>query len=121
MSIPKAANRWRWYLKAGLATVINAVGRLGTPLRVDGGYRPLVLGYHRVVEDFEAAARGDMASMLISAAMFERHIDFLGRHFTFVTPDEVGEAVRSGRPFAKPVAAITFDDGYADVYEHAVP
>lgn len=121
MTIPKAATRWRWYLKAGVATVINTVGRLRTPLRVDGGYRPLVLGYHRVVEDFDTAVRGDMASMLISTAMFERHIDFLARHFSFVSLDEVGEAVRSSRPFPTPVAAITFDDGYADVFEHAVP
>jgi peptidoglycan/xylan/chitin deacetylase (PgdA/CDA1 family) len=121
MTIPKAAARWRWYLKAGLATVLNALGTHGTPLRVAGGYRPLVLGYHRVVEDFDEAVRHEMASMLISAAMFERHVDFLARHFTFVSLDEVGEAVRRGIPFAKPVAAITFDDGYADVFDHAVP
>jgi peptidoglycan/xylan/chitin deacetylase (PgdA/CDA1 family) len=120
MTIPKAA-RWRWYLKAGLATVINAISTRGTPLRLADGYRPLVLGYHRVVENFAESVRHDMASMLISAAMFERHLDFLGRHFKFVSLDEVGEAVRLGIQFAHPVAAITFDDGYADVFEHAVP
>lgn len=121
MTIPKAAARWRWYVKAGLATVINAIGKRGTPLRVDGGYRPLVLGYHRVVENFDESVRNDMPSMLISAAMFERHLDFLGRHFAFVSPDEVGEAVRCGRPFDRPVVAITFDDGYEDVFQHALP
>lgn len=121
MTIPNPASRWRWHLKAGLATVINAIGRLGTPLRVNGGYRPLVLGYHRVVADFEEAVRHEMASMLISAAMFERHLDFLGRKFRFISLDEVGEAVRSGTPFPEPVAAVTFDDGYEDVYQHAIP
>jgi peptidoglycan/xylan/chitin deacetylase (PgdA/CDA1 family) len=119
MTIPKPAARWRWYLKTGLASVINA--SRGTALRVDGGYRPLVLGYHRVVEDFDQAVQHDMPSMLISAAMLERHIDFLGRHFSFVSVDEIGEAARHGRAFEKPVAAITFDDGYADVFEHAIP
>lgn len=113
--------RWRWYVKAGLATVINAVGSKHTPLRNMDGYRPLVLGYHRIVEDFDAAVDHEMPSMLTSVSMFERHIDFLGRHFAFVSLDEVGEAVRLGTRFARPVAAITFDDGYADVYEHAVP
>lgn len=121
MTIPKSASRWRWYVKAGLATVISALARRGTALKVEGGYRPLVLGYHRVVENFDESVRNDMPSMLISAAMFERHIDFLARHFTFVSPDEVGEAARQGRPFEKPVAAITFDDGYEDVYELGVP
>jgi peptidoglycan/xylan/chitin deacetylase (PgdA/CDA1 family) len=121
MTIPKAASRWRWHLKAGLATMIHAIGGRGTPLRVPGGYRPLVLGYHRLVEDFESASKCEMASMLISTAMFERHLDFLGRHFKFVSLDEVGEAARNRRPFTEPVVAVTFDDGYEDVYELAIP
>jgi peptidoglycan/xylan/chitin deacetylase (PgdA/CDA1 family) len=121
MTIPSVSSRWRWHLKAGLATVINAVRRHGTPLRIDGGYRPLVVGYHRVVADFDAASRHDNPSMLISAAMFERHMDFLGRHFQFVPLDAVGAAIRNRIPFSRPVAAVTFDDGYEDVFENAIP
>jgi len=33
-------------------------------------YRPLVIGYHRVVENFEAESRVEMPSMLTSVAMF---------------------------------------------------
>jgi peptidoglycan/xylan/chitin deacetylase (PgdA/CDA1 family) len=120
MTITKSASRWRWHVKAGLANLITAVGNR-TSLRVKGGYRPLVLGYHRVVTDFEEAARHDMPSMLIGTAMFERHLDSLGRHFRFVSLDEVGQAVQSGTAFREPVAAVTFDDGYADVYENAMP
>ncbi|HEY6362989.1 MAG TPA: polysaccharide deacetylase family protein, partial [Vicinamibacterales bacterium] len=83
--------------------------------------RPLVLGYHRVVDDFEAAARTEMPSMLTSAKMFEHHLDYIGRHFRFVSVDEIGKQVAGGRPFSTPVAAVTFDDGYRDVYEHAYP
>jgi peptidoglycan/xylan/chitin deacetylase (PgdA/CDA1 family) len=53
--------------------------------------------------------------------MFERHIDWLGRHFRFAGVDEIGEHIRSGEPFDEPVVAITFDDGYRDVYEQAFP
>jgi peptidoglycan/xylan/chitin deacetylase (PgdA/CDA1 family) len=83
--------------------------------------RPLVLGYHRVVDDYAAVARTEMPSMLTSAAMFERHLDCIGRHFTFATLDDIGAHIASGRPFDRPVAAVTFDDGYRDVYEHAYP
>jgi peptidoglycan/xylan/chitin deacetylase (PgdA/CDA1 family) len=62
-----------------------------------------------------------MASMLISTAMFERHLDAIGRHFRFVDVDEVGQAVQNGVPFDEPVAAVTFDDGYRDIYENAMP
>jgi peptidoglycan/xylan/chitin deacetylase (PgdA/CDA1 family) len=84
-------------------------------------YRPLVLGYHRVVDDFTVASRSEMPSMLIGRAMFERHIDWLGRAFRFVTLDEIGACLESGGLFSEPVAAITFDDGYRDVYENALP
>jgi peptidoglycan/xylan/chitin deacetylase (PgdA/CDA1 family) len=83
--------------------------------------RALVLGYHRVVDDFAAAARVEMPSMLTSRDMFERHIDWLGRHFRFVGLDEIGEHALTGEPFGEPVVAITFDDGYRDVYEQAFP
>ena len=63
----------------------------------------------------------DMPSMLISTAMFERHLDWIGRHFRFVGSTRSATRVRNGVPFDEPVAAITFDDGYQDVYENAVP
>jgi peptidoglycan/xylan/chitin deacetylase (PgdA/CDA1 family) len=113
--------RWRGRLKEGAASVISRVGIPTLRPRSIRGYRPLVLGYHRVVEDFDAASRTDMPSMLISTAMFERHLDVIGRHFRFVGIDEIGQSVRYGLPFEEPVAAVTFDDGYQDVYDHALP
>lgn len=112
--------RWRGRLKKGAASVI---ARVGVPaLRRNGhSYRPLVLGYHRVVEDFDAASATDMPSMLISTAMFERHLDLIGRHFRFADLDDIGERIRTGEPFESPVAAVTFDDGYQDVCDHALP
>src|SRR5258705_2356425 len=86
-----------------------------------GQSQPLVIGYHRVVEDFEAEATVEMPSMLTSVGMFERHLDCLGRSFRFVSLDEIGDRVLNGLPFQEPVAAITFDDGYQDVYELALP
>ena len=85
------------------------------------GYQPLVVGYHRIVEDFEAEAQVEMPSMLTSLAMFEQHLDCLGKYFRFMSLDEIGDRLLNGLPFHEPVAAITFDDGYRDVYELALP
>lgn len=109
-------------MKAGLASAIAGVHeRWFSSRRSRRPLSPLILGYHRVVEDFDAATRTEMPSMLVSRAMFERHIDWVGRHFRFAGLDEIGEHVLSGVPFTEPVAAITFDDGYRDVYEQAYP
>jgi peptidoglycan/xylan/chitin deacetylase (PgdA/CDA1 family) len=121
MALHNGMPRWRARLKQGAAAVISRVSSPKLLMRRHGGYRPLVLGYHRVVEDFATAAKTDMSSMLISAAMFERHLDLVARRFRFVGLDEVGDAVRNGIPFDEPVAAVTFDDGYQDVFDNAVP
>jgi peptidoglycan/xylan/chitin deacetylase (PgdA/CDA1 family) len=113
---------WRWRLKAALAsTIARAHDRGLASIAARSVDRPLVLGYHRVVEEFGATADVEMPSMLISSRMFERHLDCIGRHFTFVSLDDIGEHAAGGRRFDKPVAAVTFDDGYRDVYEHAFP
>jgi peptidoglycan/xylan/chitin deacetylase (PgdA/CDA1 family) len=114
--------RWRWSVKVALASTIAGVRDLGLfAAHAREQRRPLILGYHRVVDDYDASARTEMASMLISRAMFEHHLERLGREFRFVSLDEIGEHAESGVPFREPVAAITFDDGYRDVYEHAFP
>jgi peptidoglycan/xylan/chitin deacetylase (PgdA/CDA1 family) len=118
----EAVRRFRRTVKSALAAAIAAAhdhGLAGPLARKT--YRPLVLGYHRVVEDFASEARVEMPSMLTGRAMFERHLDCLAKTFRFVTLDEIATHVENDIPFEKPVAAITFDDGYRDVYEHALP
>src|SRR5689334_11060495 len=89
--------------------------------RIDRAAMPFIAGYHRVVENFEESARRSIPSMLISGGTFEKQLDWIGRRFRFVSLDEIGLHLADGRPFAKPAAAITFDDGYADVYRYAFP
>jgi len=82
---------------------------------------PVVIGYHRVVEDFEASAATSIPSMLVSRQMLERHLDWLGRRFRFVSLDELGARHDARDGSLDPVAAVTFDDGYGDFYEQAFP
>jgi peptidoglycan/xylan/chitin deacetylase (PgdA/CDA1 family) len=82
---------------------------------------PLVVGYHQVVSEFRPDWRAGITPQQTSSAMFERHMDWIGRHYQFVSLDEIGEHFESRKPFTRPVAAITFDDGYRDVYLNAFP
>lgn len=119
---PRRNARWRGHLKTALASTIDRAHDHGfAAAMARGRERPLVLGYHRVVEDFASVADSEMPSMLTSTHMFERHLDCIGCHFRFVTLDDIGAHLLSGKPFEEPVAAVTFDDGYADNYEQAYP
>jgi peptidoglycan/xylan/chitin deacetylase (PgdA/CDA1 family) len=82
---------------------------------------PLVIGYHSVVEDIRMHLGRAILPNLISCQMLERQLDWLGQHFRFLTLDELGERLENGDPFNEPLAAVTFDDGYAGVYHHALP
>jgi peptidoglycan/xylan/chitin deacetylase (PgdA/CDA1 family) len=59
--------------------------------------------------------------MLISTRTLERQLDCVGRLYRFVSLDELGEHLESGARTARPLAAVTFDDGYRDSYQHAFP
>lgn len=112
----------RQLIKTGLACALHWTGADRIVGKLDGARNtPLVIGYHRVVEDFAASAESYMPSMLTSCRMLERHLDWLGRRFRFISLDELGSRLECGEPFEKPAVAITFDDGYADVYHHAFP
>lgn len=112
----------RWQVKVALASTIARARRLPIVAAAARTRRhALILGYHRIVDDFAHAARTEMPSMLTSRVTFERHLDCLAREFTFVSLDEIGARLLSGEPFDRPVAAVTFDDGYRDVYEQALP
>lgn len=103
-------------LKAAVARTLHATGTDRLLGVATGTYRrPLVLGFHRVVPDRAAAERW-LSGISISVQTLERHLDWIGGRFRFVTLDELGDHTRG-----RPVAAVTFDDGYADVYENAFP
>lgn len=119
---PRRGRRWRTHVKTALASTISRTHELGlAEALARGPERPLILGYHRIVEDFAGIARDENPSQLTSCEMFERHLDVVGQHFRFASLDEIGEHLATGEPFTERVAAVTFDDGYRDNYELAFP
>lgn len=112
----------RGLIKGGLASAVHWSGT-GSLLALRQGAKqaPLVIGYHRVVEDFRASAARTIPPMLISVRTFERQLDWIGRRFEFVGLDDLADAMEGRKRFKKPPAAITFDDGYIDTYQHAWP
>lgn len=111
----------RRLVKRGMAAVLSRTGANAVLSGLIAGRQPLVLGYHSVVEDVRAHEGRAIPANLISVGMLERQLDWIARRYRFLTPDELGAHLESGAPFSRPSALVTFDDGYAGVYEHAFP
>lgn len=108
-------------LKARAASLLHGTGIYKLIGSFNGTRRlPVIVGYHRVVENFNANLQTSIPSLLISRKMLERHLDWLARRYRLVDLDELGARIESGED-SRPIAAVTFDDGYADLYEHALP
>ena len=78
----------------------------------------LVLCYHNVVRR-EGDAAGHPA-MHIPLARFERQVRWLLDHYDVVSLSAFVDRLVSGAPLNE-TAVITFDDGYAGVFDNAVP
>lgn len=104
-------------VKTGAASALHWTG----VTRWIGKDAPLVLSYHRVVDDFALHSQDSIPAMLISVAMLERQLDWIGCRHRFVSLDELATSLQEEKRFSKPLAAVTFDDGYQDVYDQAWP
>lgn len=71
-----------------------------------------VLFYHRVADEF-------LTPWTITRRDFERQIDWLSKNFEMISLEECQRRMQTGN--SKPALAITFDDGYAENCEWAIP
>lgn len=79
----------------------------------------VVLAYHRIAEP-ESVTGGDPFGMCVTPAAFADQMAMLARVGRPVHLEEIATRLRSGASLAG-LLAVTFDDGYADVAEVALP
>ena len=73
----------------------------------------MVLFYHRVADE-------DPNDWTISNGLFARQIEWLRLNFDMVSLEEAQRRIRHRESF-RPSVSITFDDGYAENCEKALP
>jgi len=103
----------RWFKKALVRSpIFSAARRFFPPAAV-------ILSYHSILEEPEATDH--ILGISQSRANFEAHMKALAQHFSPVTVEDVAQFARSGRELPARAVAVTFDDGFADNYEVALP
>lgn len=81
----------------------------------------VVLMYHRVLPKDSPARKTEQPGMYVSPETLDLHLGELKRHFELVYLDEWLRRAKEGSPLPRLACAITFDDGWRDNYEFALP
>jgi peptidoglycan/xylan/chitin deacetylase (PgdA/CDA1 family) len=81
----------------------------------------VVLMYHRVLPKDSPARKREEPGMYVSPETLDLHLTELKRRFELVHLDEWLRRAKEGLPLPKLACAITFDDGWRDNFEFALP
>ncbi len=81
--------------------------------------RGFVLMYHRVLPANADTFSAD--SICVRPETFARQMAFLRRHFRVLSIGELAEILEAGRDLPSRSCVVTFDDGWRDNFEHALP
>jgi peptidoglycan/xylan/chitin deacetylase (PgdA/CDA1 family) len=107
--------------RAYIARTLSQTGALGIFERLASLCKPalLVLTYHRIADP----AIDRFYDPVISATprSFRAQIEWLKKRFRIVTLDELLAGLASGTLCKEPTAFVTFDDGYRDNFDEALP
>lgn len=102
---------------------ISAANRFG-PHRFAGFTRDpqlWVLMYHRILPKDDIRYRLEEPGMIVTPETFAMHLRELKLHFDVMDLEEWLTLRASGQPLPRRACAITFDDGWYDNYEFALP
>jgi peptidoglycan/xylan/chitin deacetylase (PgdA/CDA1 family) len=100
---------------------LQLVARLGPHRWPSRSCRLWVLMYHRVLPQELALAAGEEPGMFVTPDTFARHLGWISEGFTVVRLEDWVERVAAGMSVPSRACAITFDDGWHDNLEFALP
>ena len=103
----------RWLVAARYYATIPSRRMRNTFLSACGRAPLMVLFYHRVADSHPN-------DWTISCDLFRRQMCWLRRHFDLISLSEAQRRIRSGCNM-RPAVCVTFDDGYADNCDFALP
>ena len=100
-------------------TLINILGKVGPLLGGMGLRSPsAIFVFHRVIPEGEMCYDPEMAT---STELFEAFLDWVNEHYRVISLEDLLSARPKQENGKQPLSAITFDDGWQDVFHHAFP
>lgn len=81
----------------------------------------VVLMYHRVLPEGAPERQSEQPGMYVSPETLDLHVTELKRRFELVHLDDWLRRAKAGQALPRLACAITFDDGWRDNYDHALP
>lgn len=106
-------------IKRAGAFALSRAGAL-SPKRWADNQSWRILMFHRVTTP-ETAEYPLQAGMFVSPETFAMQMRFLKEHAEVIPLESLVRAAASGKAVHRGTVAITFDDGWADNYHHALP
>ncbi|MBN2012670.1 polysaccharide deacetylase family protein [candidate division KSB1 bacterium] len=79
-----------------------------------------IFAYHRITKVI-SAPNPFSQSMNVSPTDFQQQIDFLTQRFSILSLKEIAGRIEQQKPISPKTVAITFDDGYLDIFTNAFP
>ncbi|MBW8042191.1 MAG: polysaccharide deacetylase family protein [Planctomycetes bacterium] len=108
-------------IESCLGTIIR-VARLDSLLRTIRPIKVPILMYHSVtLNNGTSETCLSLAGMCVSVAQFQKHMEYLLKRYNTISLFDFIEWLSGKKKLPKNPCIITFDDGFLDVYENAVP
>jgi peptidoglycan/xylan/chitin deacetylase (PgdA/CDA1 family) len=108
-------------VKGALKRMLYASGALSGYHRIRNRDALTVATFHRVLAPGDPRCNGALPEWTLSDSVFEQCLIFFKRHYNVVSLQDVLAALNGDRTLPPRSLLLTFDDGYADNLDYALP
>ena len=116
-----ARERISYAIRIAISHALYYSGVLHLVLYVELRRKAVVLAYHRVLTPEQRDRTASQQGLVVEDGTFARQVALLRRLFTVLTLDQFADHLARRLPFRGPCCLITFDDGWIDNFENALP